>query len=210
MQSVNIFSGTLLSSSVTLLLLLVLSVGLGRTEPAGQGMRNCVSGITPEQSRICDEEASRQAAAGSQTTQLDGGWRLVKTSNPLGGPNAVSVMHLANSAKSDFGMAGLSLQCGPKDVEVVIVLLESLSRDAHPTVVITAGSRRFEFEASVSQTGQALVLPKAASTLAADEWQKTTELSLQIETRPAPIKGVVSIDGLSGAWRSLTPYCAAK
>lgn len=203
MQSMSLLSATLLFS-------LALPAGNGRTEPTGQSMRNCAAGITPEQSRICDEEASRQAVAGSQTTQLDGGWRLVKTSNPHGGPNAVSVMHLVNSARSDFGMAGLSLQCGPKAIEVVIVLLEPLSRYAHPAVVITAGSRRFEFEASVTQTGLALVLPQAASTLAADEWQKTTELSLQIETKPAPIKGVVSIDGLSGAWRSLTPHCATK
>jgi len=141
---------------------------------------------------------------------LDGGWRLVKTKNPRGGPDAVSVMHLVDSARSDFGMAGLSLQCGPKGIEVIIVLLEPLSRHAHPAVVITAGSRRFDFEASVTQTGQAVVLPQAASTLAADEWQKITELSLHIETTTSPIKGVVSIDGLSGAWRSLTPYCAAK
>jgi hypothetical protein len=196
--------------SVTLLLSLALLAGPARPEPADQAMRNCASGISPEQSRICDEEASRQAGAGSETTQLDGGWRLVKTRNPRGGANAVSVMHLVNGARSDFGMAGLSLQCGPKDVEVVIVLLEALSHSVHPVVVITAGSRRSEFEASVTRTGEALVLPQAASSLAANEWQKATELSLQIETGRAPINAIVSIDGLSSAWRSLTPYCAAK
>ncbi len=193
--------------SVTLLLLLVEG---GRTDPAGQDMRHCASGISPEQSRVCDEEAFKQAAAGSQTTQLDGGWRLVKTSNPLGGASAVSVMHMADTTKSDFGMAGLSLQCGPKDIEVVLVLLEQLPRHARPAVVITAGTRRFEFEASVTQTGQVLVLPQAASTLAANDWQKATELSLQIETKPIPIKGVVSIDGFSSAWRSLSALCVAK
>ena len=189
---------------------LLLLVEVGRTDPAGQGMRGCAPGINPEQSRICDEEAFKQAATGSQTTQLDGGWRLVNTRNPSGGASAVSVMHLANTTRSDFAMAGLSLQCGPKGIEVALVLLEPLSRHARPAVVITAGTRRSEFEASVTQTGQALVLPQAASTLAAGEWQKASELSLQIETNPTPIKGVVSIDGLSGAWRSLSPYCAAK
>jgi len=143
---------------------LLLLVEVGRTDPAGQGMRGCAPGINPEQSRICDEEAFKQAATGSQTTQLDGGWRLVNTRNPSGGASAVSVMHLANTTRSDFAMAGLSLQCGPKGIEVALVLLEPLSRHARPAVVITAGTRRSEFEASVTQTGQALVLPQAAST----------------------------------------------
>src|SRR4051794_7861676 len=62
--------------SVTLLFSLTLLAGHGRTEPTSQGMRNCAAGISSEQSRICDEEASRQAGAGSQITLLDGGWRL--------------------------------------------------------------------------------------------------------------------------------------
>ena len=196
--------------SVLCVFLLLLSVEIGRTDTVSQGMRNCMSGVSPEQSRICDEQALKQTETGSQTTQLDGGWRLVKTRNPDGGASAVSVMHLANTTRSDFAMAGLSLQCGPKDIEVVVVLLEPMSRHTRPAVAITAGTRRWEFEASVTQAGQALMLPQAASILAAGEWQKASELSLQIETKPTPIKGVVSIDGLSTAWRSLSPYCAAK
>jgi hypothetical protein len=198
------------SLSVLWVTLLLLLVDAGRTDTAGQGMRRCTSGVSPEQSRICDEEALKQAETGSQTTQLDGGWRLVKTRNPNGGASAVSVMHLADTSRSDFAMAGFSLQCGQKDIEVALVLLEPLPRRTRPAVVITSGTRRWEFEASVTQAGQALVLPQTASALAAGEWQKASELSLQIETNPTPIKGVVSIDGLSSAWRSLSPHCAAK
>jgi hypothetical protein len=196
--------------SVLWVSLLLLLVDVGRTGTAAQGMRRCTSGVSPEQSRICDEEALKQAETGSQTTQLDGGWRLVKTRNPDGGASAVSVMHLADTSRSDFAMAGLSLQCGPKDIEIVLVLLEPLPRHTRPAVVITSGTRRWEFEASVTQAGQALVLPQTASALAAGEWQKASELSLQIETNTMPIKGVVPIDGLAGAWRSLSPHCAAK
>src|SRR5260370_9895983 len=96
---------------VTLLCAAVLVVadGSGRAEPPRPGMLNWASSVSHEQRQRCDEEAFRQVEAGSQSTQLESGWRLVKSRNPDGGADAVSAMHVANGAKSDARLAGLSL-----------------------------------------------------------------------------------------------------
>lgn len=189
--------------------LLFLWIGPGWPEPPRPRSLNCLSGATFDQRQKCDEEALGQAQK-SQTTQLDGGWRLVRTRNPSGGADAVSVMHVADTAKSDTGLAGLSLQCGRDGVEVVLVVLERLSLTARPSVTLTAGINRVEFEASVVQGGEVLLLPQAASNLAVGAWQSATELSVEIEAKPAPIRGAVPIGGLSAALNYLSRNCPAR
>jgi hypothetical protein len=119
-------------------------------------------------------------------------------------------MHVADTVKSDINLAGLNLQCGQQGIEVVLILLEPLSRTARPTVALTAGTSRSEFEASVVQGGEALLLPQAASSLVAGAWQNATELSVEIETKPSPIRGAVPIGGLPAALRALSPNCAVR
>jgi len=92
----------------------------------------------------------------------------------------------------------------------VLILLSSFPRSDHPKVILTAGADRGEFQASVAQSGEALLLPMAAASLAAGDWQKATELSIEIETKSNPIRGIVPIGGLSAALRSLSPHCAVK
>src|SRR5262245_40626327 len=99
----------------------VASAGYVRAEPPVPGMLDCKSGVSPERRQRCDEEAFRQVETGSQSTQLEGGWRLVKSRNPEGGADAISVMHVVDSAKSDARLAGLSLRCGRDGVEVVLI-----------------------------------------------------------------------------------------
>src|SRR5947208_2016667 len=107
----------------TTLLCAVLLVAVGgsaRAEPQRPGMLNCASDVSPEQRQRCDEEAFRQVETGSQSTQLEDGWRLVKSRDPDGGADAVSAMHVVDSARSDARLAGLSLQCGKNGIEVVL------------------------------------------------------------------------------------------
>jgi hypothetical protein len=190
-------------------LLLLALIGPGRSEPAGRGLQNCLSEVSPDQRQKCDEEAFKEVQTRSRTTQLDGGWRLVMTRDPGGGADAVSVMHVADTTKSDIGLAGLSLQCGRDGIEVVLIVLERLPRATRLGVILTAGSKRTEFEAAVVQGGEALLLPKIASNLAAGEWQGATELAVEIATKPVPIHGAVPIGGLSNALRYLSQNCSA-
>ena len=190
--------------------LLVVADGSSRAEPPRPGMLNCASGVSPEQRQRCDEEAFRQVETGSQSTQLEGGWRLVKSRNPDGGADAISVMHVVDSAKSDARLAGLSLQCGRDGIDIVLIVLERLSRSTRPNVVLITGEKRAEFEASVFQGGAALLLPADASKLAASDWQGATELSVEIATKPTAIRGAVPIGGLSTALRYLSQNCPAR
>lgn len=196
---------------VTLLCAALLVVaGSCRAEPPRPGMLNCASSVSPEQRQRCDEEAFRQVEAGSQSTQLEGGWRLVKSRNPDGGADAISAMHVVDSAKSDARLAGLSLQCGRDGIEIVLIALEPLSRSTRPKVVLITGEKRAEFEASVIQGGAALLLPADASKLATGDWQGATELSVEIATKPTAIRGAVPIGGLSTALRYLSQNCPAR
>ena len=190
--------------------LLVVADGSSRAEPPRPGMLNCASSVSPEQRQRCDEEAFRQVETGSQSTQLEGGWRLVKSRNPDGGADAISVMHVVDSAKSDARLAGLSLQCGRNGIEIVLIVLERQSRSTRPNVVLITGEKQAEFEASVIQGGAALLLPADASKLAAGEWQGATELSVEIATKPTAIRGTVPIGGLSAALRYLSQNCPAQ
>lgn len=190
--------------------LLVMADGSCRADPTRPGMLNCASGVSAEQRQRCDEEALRQVETGSQSTQLEGGWRLVKSRNPDGGADAISAMHVVDSAKSDARLAGLSLQCGKDSIEIALIVLEPLSRSTRPNVVLIAGDRRAEFEASVVQGGAALLLPPDASKLAVSGWQSATELSVEIATKPTAIRGTVPIGGLSTAVRYLSQYCPAR
>ena len=190
--------------------LLVVADSSGRAEPARRDMLNCASGVSPEQRQRCDEEAFRQVEAGSQSTQLAGGWRLVKSRNPDGGADAISVMHVANSARSDARLAGLSLQCGRDGIEIVLIVLDPLSRSARPNVALITGEKRTAFEASVIQGGAALLLPADATKLAAGDWQGATELSVEIATKPTEIRGAVPIGGLSTALGYLSQNCPAR
>lgn len=174
------------------------------------GMQKCIPGTGPEERQRCDQAMLDQLKATSQTTVLDGGWRLVRTMDPGGSVETVSAMHAVDTVKSDVDLAGLSLRCTPGGLQVVLILLSSLPRADHPKVILTAGAGRSEFEASVAQSGEALLLPMAAAGLAAGDWQRATELSIEIATNSNPIRGIVPIGGLSAALRSLSPHCAVR
>jgi hypothetical protein len=173
-------------------------------------LQSCIHSSSAEQRQRCDEAVSNQSKFSGQTAPLEGGWRLVRTKNPGGTAETISVMHVADTAKSDIGLAGLSLRCSLASFEVVLITLEHLPRASRPNVILTVGSDRNQFQASVAQSGEELVLPQAASGLATGKWQSGTELSVEIETQPNPIRGIVPIRGLSAALRLLSPLCAAK
>lgn len=175
-----------------------------------QRLQNCVTGAGAGKIESCDEEASRLANARTQTTMLGDGWRLVKTRDSSSSAEIVSIMHVADISKSDINLAGLSLRCGQDGLQAVLILLEPLPRASHPSVVVKTNAKRSEFEAAVTQGGEALLLPGLASTLASGAWQTASELSIEIAIRPSPIQGTVPIRGLAAALRSLPPNCLTK
>ena len=141
-----------------------------------------------------------------------GTWRLVRTPNPTGGREAVSIMQTADMTKSDIDLAGVMLRCVESQAEVLVVLVRPLPLRAHLKVTASAAGRSTDFTGTVVPPGVAVLLPQEASVLAAGLWQTAAELSVQIgtmdgESQLTPIRGVVSLAGLGGALPLLLANC---
>lgn len=146
----------------------------------------------------------------SQSTTLSGGWRLVKSRNPNGGGEIVSVMHAVDTTKSDLGLAGMSLRCGSIGPEAILILLDPVPSTNPPVVTLQAGPTKTRIDASVLQDGRALLLPLAAATVSNAAKKGVAEVSVTIDTQPQAIAGVVPITGLVSALNSLSIYCPAR
>lgn len=193
-----------------LAIIALLSIPNARSEQTNSGTRGCVTGVGVDRQRECDTEVSKEVGNGSNIILLSGGWQLVKTSNPSGGPDAVSIMHVADVKRSDIGLAGLSLQCGRQGIEVLLIILERMPR-GEPKVTLTSGNGRIAvFNAPVVQAGQALLLPRNAAEFATRDWQQANELSIEIEGKSTSIRGTVPIGGLTVAYQLLTESCPAR
>lgn len=191
--------------------LALLFITAARSEENSPTLQGCVAGVGRDRQRECDRQVFNQIGSTSSVTTLDGGWQLVRTKSPSGGPDAVSVMHVADWKKSDIGLAGLSLQCSQQGIEVILITLERMSRTDRPQVTLRPGTgQTVEFEASAVQAGDALLLPRYASELALGGWTSATELSVDINGKPTPIRGIIPIGGLGAAVRVLVGNCPAR
>ena len=75
--------------------------------------------------------APAEQASGSE---LAGGWHFVRTHNPNGGTETISIMHAADTSRSDLDLAGIMIRCSDSGAEVVVVTLPALPFRAQPRV----------------------------------------------------------------------------
>src|SRR5205807_632099 len=126
---------------------------LGGTAPAQQGERNPGTIATPGEgcagladaaARIqCYQRALGQPATPGVAPQKPAdAWRLVRSRDPRGGPDAVSIMRTADTAASDLELAGLLLRCGEHAPEMRVVVLTPFPPRARPEITITAGASK--------------------------------------------------------------------
>jgi hypothetical protein len=198
----------------------VAEVGLAFAQLSGSAtdFEHCRA-IADDAARLrCIESTTGKPRTNSGTGTLGpeaGAWRLVRTPNPSGGPDAVSIMQTADTTRSDFDLAGLAVRCQDGGVEVLIVLVGALSLRSHPKVAVSAGGKSMDFTATVVPPGASLLLPKTATELASRLWTATSEMTVQIETgqndsAPGLIRGVVPLKGLSSALPSLLAICSTQ
>jgi hypothetical protein len=155
----------------------------------------------------CYEGATSDLASTSQSQSTGiGSWRLVRTPNPAGGAEAVSITQTADVAKSDLDLAGLMLRCGESNIETLIVLVRPFPPRARPKVTVAASGKSGEFTATVVPPGAALLLPREATSLAAGPWQSAAELAVAVDDQN-PIRGLISLAGLGPAYRMLMTNC---
>jgi hypothetical protein len=154
----------------------------------------------------CFEYAGSQNAPQEQPSKAET-WRLLRTPNPAGGRDAVSIVQTADIAGSDLEFAGLMLRCNDTSIEVLVVLVRPLPPHSHPTVEFEAGSKRVQFTANVVTPGALLLLPPETTGLAVSSWQELPKLSITVEHEHGPIHGVVSLTGLANALQVLRSNC---
>jgi hypothetical protein len=141
------------------------------------------------------------------STSLDE-WRLVRTPNPAGGPDAISIMRTADVSRSDVDLAGLMLRCGGAAIEAVVVLTRPLRRDSHPAVTVGAGAATVQFMAKVVTPGALVLLPQEA--LEQIPWQAGSELSIALKAEQSVANGIVSLAGLAPKLQMLRSACATR
>jgi hypothetical protein len=143
-------------------------------------------------------------------SELAGGWHFVRTPNPHGGNDAISIMHTAEMSRSDLDLAGLMIRCREGGTEAVIVLIRSFLFRARPRVVFGKPGNESRFEATVVPPGTAILLPGDATTLVYGAWLARSDLSIQVDNGPTTIRGVVALAGLQAAFKVLLASCATQ
>jgi hypothetical protein len=135
-------------------------------------------------------------------------WRLLRTPDPRGGREAVSIIRTVDPLRSDPDIAGLMLRCGEKaDVEVLVALLRPLSFRSHPLVKVTAGTNKFSYPAKVVAPGELVLLPEEAAALAMGPWQQMHELDVAIEDPELNSHAIIPLDGLPAGLVTLRASC---
>jgi hypothetical protein len=177
-------------------------------QPLRADFPDCSGKLAAGDRQRCEDLFTRRVQSTSQTFQLPGGWRLVKTPDPRGGPQAVSVLHTADTGKSDANFAGLTFRCSQTDIETLLILLQPLARGSKYSVRIKSGSIETHLEAKALQAGEVLLLPPSATALANGPWQTIPELLVDIAAA-SPIHGAVPLNGLSSALSELSQSCPA-
>jgi hypothetical protein len=154
----------------------------------------------------CDENA-RPDSSSRPAPPLQFGWKLIRTPNPRGGADAVSIIRTADLTRSDPDLAGLMLRCAGTKFQVLIVVIRPLAPRAKPGVTLHVGSTITRFDASVVAPGTALLLPPAAEALARGPWHSASEANIEVEEDTGNFRGTVSLAGLGSAIAKLLASC---
>jgi hypothetical protein len=160
--------------------------------------------------RSFEETRSNAVQGASPAATSVGTWRLVRTPNPRGGPDAVSIMQTADIFRSDIDLAGLMLRCRDAGVDVVIVFLKPFPPRTHPKVKLITPSSTVHLDATVISPGTAISLPAEAAALVNGSWQSSSELAIEVDDNNNAVRGVISLVGLGPALLLLTSNCPSR
>ena len=151
--------------------------------------------------------ASSNVTAQAPRPELPGGWHFVRTPNPRGGPEAVSIMHTADTSRSDLDLAGLEIRCGERGPEALITLITAFPLRARPHVVFGKPENEAHFEATVAPPGASILVPGNATNLISGPWHAQSDLFVRVEYGDTIIRGVVTLVGLQTAFNVLVANC---
>jgi hypothetical protein len=175
-------------------------------------LASCLSAAADQTARLRSfEEAKSYGAQSTVFAATNAGtWRLVRTPNPRGGPDAVSIMQTADTARSDVDLVGLTLRCSDTGFDVLVVLLKPFPPRTHPKVKLTSSGTTVHLEATVIPPGAAISLPAEAATLVKGSWQSSSELAIEVGDDGNATRGFISLVGLEPALSLLASNCPTR
>jgi hypothetical protein len=144
------------------------------------------------------------------SSELLGGWNFVRTRNPNGGADAVSIMRTADTMRSDLDLAGLVIRCTERRIEAAFVVIRAFSLRARPHVVFGRPENETRFEATVVPPGMSILVSADAAGLVGSSWRTESELFIRVEEGPITIRGVIPLMGLQSAFEVLAASCPAQ
>jgi hypothetical protein len=156
----------------------------------------------------CLEQINPKAAAVPQPEPTASeAWQLVRTPNPSGGPDSISITKI-NPTPSEQDVTGLMLRCAEgATTNVLVVLAAPLTPRSHPKVNVVAGATTTEFIASVVPPGTLILLPEKASALVEKTWQTVPELAVSITDHNRALRGLIPLEDISNAMQQLQSNC---
>jgi hypothetical protein len=136
------------------------------------------------------------------------GWKMIRSPDPRGGPEAVGIIRIADFSRSDPDFAGMMLRCAGTELEVLAVVVRPRPPRAKPRVSVQVGQDRTVFEASVVPPGASLLLPEPAPALARGAWQSGSDARVSIEHNGEKVEGSVPLAGLGAALPHVLSNCS--
>lgn len=169
-------------------------------------LRRCLA-ITDSAARLrCLETAA--ASRQKQPPEGAGAWRLLRTPDPRGGPDAVSIMHTADMLRSDPDFAGLMLRCAEDGIDVLVIVVAPHPPRARPQVKFGPPGHETIYQATVVPPFTALLLPKDATSLVSGlGGTPAADLSIEINDESPVVRGTVALAGLRPALEGLKASC---
>ena len=135
-------------------------------------------------------------------------WQFVRTRNPAGGADAVSIMRTADTKQSDPDLAGLMIRCDEKlGFAAALALVRPLPPHAKRDVTLTWSATNSSLQAEASPSGTTLILPAEVTAFVQGPWQQLSELSVVIKDPDGEIRGTIPLDGLAPAMTRLSANC---
>jgi hypothetical protein len=152
-----------------------------------------------------------QAEVGGLSEAALGKWRLVRTPGPERGTEVVSIMHTADTLRSDPDFAGMMIRCRSKSaLQIAFIVITPFAPRAQPQITVSVNQSKAHFQGEPIPPGQMVSLPSQADVLAKGPWVSGAELTADIERDGGTIHGVVQLNNLADAIAYLQSNCADR
>ena len=169
-----------------------------------------LAAVAPPVAHAANPYSSGVAKLQRRKSNLTAGWHFLRTDNPQGPADVVSIMHTADTSRSDLDFVGLMIRCGAEGPQTVLVTLRPFSFRDRPRVTIATSEEATQFVARVVPPGTAILLPSNATAKLLQLNEAKKDLVVRIDQDKTTIRGTVVLIGLKPAYDMLLTRCPVQ